>query len=354
MVYSHEFREISEELRAQIETQANKWSYVDIASVSRVIYSMSSFLERKDHLAHSRRDAHSYSDVHLENPTLLVLDGRHMIYDNIPFSERMAQTLTRNNVAFIASENYYHTLNVIRPHFIRFVHCLNQIARPFPVHLGVYVNAINMTEEDADELLPVLVFLELCFDVNQNQTTSFRFEAVIRSAQEHKSDNDLMKHIPFYAYAHALVVDHHGLNAWTFENKTSAVAERRKRIPIEIGCFDLNQHLFDPDEMCIMDDAFHTLLSAIGFKVHGIKKRLLCDYTRKWIKIYSHWRIICDQKRRSSIESALASSVLQKILDSPKGEGIASGLGKFGGTRMLEDQVDEQTFEQTEIETFTF
>eukprot|EP01083_Nonionella_stella_P074128 200908_1 len=112
---------VSCELRAFVETQTDanfdhKWTYVDI--FSRTILAMSSFQERKESLAHFQYgQTTSFKDVLQQNATLLVLDGRHTIFDNIPFSEQMVQTLIKNNVPFIASQNYYHTINVIRPHF---------------------------------------------------------------------------------------------------------------------------------------------------------------------------------------------------------------------------------------------
>eukprot|EP01083_Nonionella_stella_P074126 200906_1 len=113
---------------------------------------MSSFLRRKDYLARNDRLSHAvrerkealFNEILSQNATLLVVDGRHTIFDSVPFSERMVQSLMQNNVAFIASEHHHHTLNVIRPHFIRFVQELQQMSRPSPFHLK---NALILTEE---------------------------------------------------------------------------------------------------------------------------------------------------------------------------------------------------------------
>eukprot|EP01083_Nonionella_stella_P273122 926427_1 len=119
---------------------------------------MSSFQQRKESLAHFMHGQATFSEV--QNATLLVLDGRHTTFDNIPFSEQMVQQLIKNNVPFIASQNYYHTINVIRPHFIRFVQILQEISAP-SLDLVVYVNSLNMVEEDRDELLSVVAFTNI-------------------------------------------------------------------------------------------------------------------------------------------------------------------------------------------------
>eukprot|EP01083_Nonionella_stella_P261988 891362_1 len=66
----------------------------------------------------------------VQNATLLVLGDRHTIFDSVPFNEQIVEILTQNGVRFTTSENYNHTLNIIRPHLIEFIQRMIHLSKP--------------------------------------------------------------------------------------------------------------------------------------------------------------------------------------------------------------------------------
>eukprot|EP01083_Nonionella_stella_P193546 714737_1 len=237
-----------------VNTAQTDWQHVK--KISHDIQSMSPIITRKHKLLWKPFDSGCNSTV---NATLLVFDGRHTIFDSIEFSEQIVQILKQNDVPFIASQHNDHTLNIIRPHLIEFIERMTQLSSPYPLHLVLYFNCANMTENDIDELLSVITFVELCFDVNQIEQ---HFKAFVMVDDQYKTDTDLSRTVPLYAYRHVMVVDHHGIDAWRFEYTTPAELERRKKqfIPIQISALNLDRYQLQNDET--IHDTFDALITA--------------------------------------------------------------------------------------------
>eukprot|EP01083_Nonionella_stella_P157900 513180_1 len=288
--------------------ELDNWNWQHINTLSTLIQSSPGFQERKIELRYTHEAMHIRSaidDDHLHHATLLVLDGRHTIFDSVPYNLSLVQTLISKQVVFFKSRKH-QTLHIIRPNVIRFLQILSAISADHPMHRIIYVNSATMNETEIDDLMSVVTFLEIfykTFDDNQNEGNhTWQFDQVILNEKECKNYEHLFDElVPVYAYKHLIVVDHHGLNQWKFHEKfydsryrnTSAFEKMKAQfIPIQPEAFNLTT--IARNAAVVMDDVFDTLIRSMGFDIGRINERFRADFTKCWIKIVSHKSITCD------------------------------------------------------------